>query len=195
MKDIMIDIESLGRMPNAAILSIGAVRFSLEHNTIDEGSPFYRVVKLKSAFSSGGKLDPATLLWWVNQPDDSREAIFSNEAQAGAIEMLYALNEFSDFITDQGHERNEVQIWSHKEFDIPILANAYARFNQEVPWHYRMTRDLRTLQGLYRRLGFLQEIGTDRNRPEGSHYALEDAIQQAHEAIEMYGWIAAGVDQ
>ena len=51
MRDVMLDLETMGKCPDAAIIAIGAVEFDVKTPQI--GEKFYALVNLESAVLSG----------------------------------------------------------------------------------------------------------------------------------------------
>ena len=72
--EVMLDLETMGNGPDAAIVAIGAVAFDIETATISPRG-FYVRVDLESAIGSGGVMDPSTVIWWLQQSDEAREEI------------------------------------------------------------------------------------------------------------------------
>jgi len=87
MRDVMLDLETMGNGPRAAIVAIGAVEFDPETGTV--GERFYQAVDLATAVSMGGEMDASTVLWWMQQGDEARAAF----AKGGA-HLSKALHEF-----------------------------------------------------------------------------------------------------
>ena len=70
----MVDLETMGNGPDAAICSIGAIRFNPDaHPSTD--AEFYTHVDLQSAQGDGGQIDAATVLWWMAQSAHATAAI------------------------------------------------------------------------------------------------------------------------
>ena len=78
MNDLMIDLESMGKKPNAPIVSIGAVFFN--PLTGELGQEFYMAVSLESAMDQGAVPDGDTILWWLKQSSEARSAICVDDA-------------------------------------------------------------------------------------------------------------------
>jgi hypothetical protein len=70
MRDLMLDLETMGTSPNAAIVAIGAVKF--DPGTGELGGRFYQVVDLASSVAAGCVIDPDTVLWWMRQSPEAR---------------------------------------------------------------------------------------------------------------------------
>ena len=65
MRHVMLDLETLGKLPGCAILSIGAVYFELETGRL--GDEFYLNVDPASCTRAGLTIDGETLGWWMQQ--------------------------------------------------------------------------------------------------------------------------------
>jgi hypothetical protein len=164
LDDVMIDIETLGTAPGAAILSIGAVLFG----PAGLGDTFYAPVLLQSCTAVGLTIDAATVGWWFTQSEEARAAAFRPDA-ATLPEVLLA---FSCWFAARGVKRP----WCHgATFDVPLLDAAYKTCGMTSPWDFWSVRDTRTLYDL-------AGITVDRN--SGVHHnALDDAKAQAEAAI------------
>ena len=170
---VMIDLETMGTGANAAIISIGAVKFDI--NGVDTVSPFYCNIDLKSAVSGGGVMDPSTVLWWLDQDKEAIKALKGDE-----LHINVALANFSHWLGNNKH-----LIWGNgSDFDNVILANTYNRSSLVMPWKYYNNRCYRTIKN---------EFGSDIQfvRVGTAHNALDDAISQAEHLIKIYkhhGW-------
>jgi len=71
--DVMLDLETMGKKSNAAIVSIGAVEFDIE--TGKTGREFYKVVDLQSCLDLGLKVEASTIYWWLMQSEAARKRI------------------------------------------------------------------------------------------------------------------------
>jgi exodeoxyribonuclease VIII len=171
--NIMLDLETLGVGPNAAIIAIGAVRFDPETGVI--GDTFYRTISLESAVQFGGVIEPNTVVWWMEQPTDARL-----QAIASGIPIYDALTDFSDWVSEGDLE--SPQVWGNgANFDNVILSTAYTRLDIDRPWKFYNDRCFRTLKNL---------VPVEEPIFEGTkHNALEDAIHQAKYALEIFRYI------
>ena len=116
MQNLMIDLETMGTNPQAAIVAIGAVEFSLTSGEL--GREFYKVVDLASSMEAGGIVDPGTVLWWLRQSDEAR-AMF----QAPAHRIHEVLESLSLFMAEFGGP--DVKVWGNgAAFDNVVLAGA-----------------------------------------------------------------------
>lgn len=163
MKHVMVDLETLGTVADAAILSIGAVRFDLDSAAIDDQG-FYASVSIDSNLQAKRRIQEDTLLWWLKQPIEA-QSVFHESKQT----LEVALGEFADWLGD-----DNCLMWSNgADFDLPMLAHAFTHFGMEVPWKFWNSNCFRT----YKKLPGAKQI---RAAVTGvKHNALSDAYQQA----------------
>lgn len=170
MQDVMLDLETMGNGPHAAIVAIGAVEFDVLTQQI--GDRFYAAVDLESAVFSGGVMDASTVLWWMEQSDAARGAF----AQGGD-NISVALQRFAGWMENRS-PLDEVRVWGNgAAFDNVILASAYRRNNTRQPWQFWNDRCYRTVRALY--------PDVQMHRQGTHHNALDDAESQARHLIAM----------
>lgn len=170
MKNVMLDLETLGNKPGCVIVAIGAVRFGGGH-LFEE---FYMRVCAKDAAGEGLKLDVETVLWWMKQSDAARA-----ELNRPGEYLTTALQEFDRFCEPV----KDAIVWGNgSDFDNAILAAAYDVVGYEVPWKFWNNRCYRTLKNLRPEIA-LERMGT-------AHNALEDAKSQALHLMRMFPEVA-----
>lgn len=164
---VMVDIETLGKLPTSAFTSIGACLFEPHSDWI--GETFHMHVSLENATRTGLTMDASTLLWWLGQTNRARKTLANG--QHDAAPLITALDAFAAFLPP------EAEIWCNgASFDLPILNYAYHLIGMKTPWEYYNERDLRTLKGLKKR----QRTKLTRLKRAGTHHnALDDAVHQA----------------
>lgn len=172
----MIDTETLGTKPGAALLSIGAVMFG----PTGLGETFYAPVLLESCVGVGLTIDPATVMWWMRQGDEARAAAFC----ADAAPLWQVLSAFFDWFVAQRAKHP----WCHgATFDVPILEAAFKACDMAAPWEFWNVRDTRTLYDL---------AGVKVDRGAGTHHnALDDARNQAEAAVKAMNILKARVEE
>ncbi|STD27195.1 phage protein [Enterobacter asburiae] len=149
MNDLMIDLESMGKKPNAPIVSIGAVFFN--PHTGELGQEFYTAVSLESAMDQGAVPDGETILWWLKQSPEARSAICVDDA----MPITDALSELSHFIHRHAYNLKYMKVWGNgATFDNVILRGAYERAGRICPWEFWNDHDVRTIVTLGRSVGF-----------------------------------------
>ncbi|HGX8891141.1 TPA: RecE family exodeoxyribonuclease, partial [Escherichia coli] len=70
---LMIDLETMGKNPDAPIISIGAIFF--DPQTGDMGPEFSKTIDLETA---GGVIDRDTIKWWLKQSREAQSAIMTD---------------------------------------------------------------------------------------------------------------------
>ncbi|EEQ2126479.1 exonuclease [Escherichia coli] len=164
---LMIDIETMGKNPNAAIISIGAIFF--DPQTGDMGPEFSKTIDLDTA---GGVIDRDVIKWWLKQSREAQSAILTDE-----IPLDDALLQLREFIAENSGEFF-VQVWGNgANFDNVILRRSYERQGIPCPWHYHNDRDVRTIVELGKAIDF--EARTAIPFEGERHNALDDARYQA----------------
>ena len=165
MRNVMVDIESLGTTPGSAILSIGACVFeSVGHPGRDE---YYRNIDFLDSTFVGLTLNPSTVKWWSEQSPEAIRVLTKNP-----VSLKGALNTFSVFL------QKDDQVWAKgPDFDLVLLRAAYDIVGIRAPWSFRLTRDVRTI------LAMAELAGQKKPYPstfEGfiKHFALHDARLQ-----------------
>jgi hypothetical protein len=170
MKHVMVDCETLGTTADAVILSIGAVKFNLETGHIDDQG-FYSSISVESNLAWKRRISEDTLLWWMGQEAAARQVFF--EPKDALPEALLG---FSDWIGD-----DDCHMWSNgADFDIPMLAHAYANCSIEAPWKFFNNRCFRT----YKNLPGAKAVKVDAQGVK--HNAMADAYNQAVQACAIY---------
>lgn len=163
MKHLMIDLETLATTADGVILSIGAVPFDLEKNTVAEQG-FYTSISVDSNLEYERRVSEDTLIWWLKQPAAAQQVFHeSKEHLVTALELL------SEFIGD-----NDYTVWSNgADFDIPMLAHAFTQTGVSIPWKFWNARCFRTYKNLPGAKNV--EVGLSGVK----HNALADAYNQA----------------
>lgn len=134
MKDVMIDIETMGNTHNAALIQVAGVYFCRE--TGETGKEFVSSVNLQDCLDKGFTKDLSTEKWWQEQKQEVLEKILKSAQPLGDV-----IVKFNDFLS-AGVE--DVKYWSHATFDFPIVQNYFRKFDLPV-LHFRSARDIRTL--------------------------------------------------
>ena len=166
---IMLDLETFGTAPDAAIVQVGAVIFDVgSRSGLD--LTFERTVALQSSILAGGSVDADTIAWWRKQSAEAQRSIEYGQTIADA------LHAFVDWFPKDAY------LWSHgAAFDVPVLASAYRALGLREPWDYRRVRDTRTLFALAAELA-----GWEKPQRETAHTALADAVAQAEDVRAAY---------
>ena len=199
MKNIMIDIETMGSEESAAILSIGAIIFNnqepivvdtnecIEHKIRDgevvyetaTNKPyFYGKASLENNLNRGRTVSASTIEWWLQQDKKAIDEIL--QYKDASIKNL--INDFHYWVLL--NIKGDTKIWANGvNFDIKILENAFKQFNLSIPWGYGQICCMRSLRALEKHVPHFVQIKKWHEYKEemgdSAHNALEDALTQA----------------
>ena len=172
-EDLMIDTETMGMPPDGALLSIGAVFFDLQ--TCKLGPTFNQTINLATAVRDGGTLNPSTIMWWLGQLQEARDAV-----RFSAFDIRSVLTDFSEFIAEHSSHKS-VRPWGNSStFDLTVVGTAYKRSGITQPWHYLNERDFRTVRNMYPQVEYDPE-----SKGKGAHNALADAVFQSEHLFKI----------
>ncbi|EKG8828378.1 TPA: exonuclease [Escherichia coli] len=164
---LSVDLETMGKNPDAPIISIGAIFF--DPQTGDMGPEFSKTIDLDTA---GGVIDRDVIKWWLKQSREAQSAILTDE-----IPLDDALLQLREFI-DENSDEFFVQVWGNgANFDNTILRRSYERQEIPCPWRYHNDRDVRTIVELGKAIDF--DARTAIPFEGERHNALDDARYQA----------------
>lgn len=169
MREVMIDIETLSTLPNASIVTIGAIQFNRHsgHKEIGEMNKFYR--RINYVENHDFHVDDDTVSWWIKQDRDVKYEALENTDR---ISLPQALQELSSWIG-----KCEI-IWANSpSFDCVILENAYRACGIPIPWKYWNTRDVRTIMDV---------SNTTKTNYKEKHNALVDCYNQILEVKKAF---------
>jgi hypothetical protein len=167
MLNVMLDLETMSTESNAAICSIGAVKFSLDEGIIDE---FYCTVDAADCKKHGLVISADTVRWWSKQPKEVLEELRWNN-----VPLQDALTTFSKW-----YGTKSLPTWGcGAGFDNVIIENAYKAVGMKRPWTPWDDRCYRTMK---------EVIQIPQKPREGTyHNALDDAKHQANHLIQILG--------
>jgi hypothetical protein len=172
---VMVDLEAMSTDSDAAIISIGAVKFwiNVKQETFTEDQLFYTAVSLKSSQEAGLHIKADTVLWWMKQGPEARNA-FKNP-----VSLVSALNAFSRFVP-----KDAFLFGNGANYDNVVLRNAYKAVNVAYPISYKRDVCYRTMCKL------------DDDPPPAfkgtKHNALDDAFCQTRHLmciLEKVPWV------
>ncbi|EPS6028514.1 3'-5' exonuclease [Morganella morganii] len=178
-KHLMIDLETMGNKPGAAIVAIAAVPFDMVSGVTDDAL-FYEVVDLQSSVQHGGKIDADTVLWWLGKSDNARNEITNKDKAIQLTTALANLNGFASLCCEEN-----VRVWGNGVcFDNVILRGAYENCSIPPFWKHWRDRDVRTIVELGRDAG----IDPKKDFPfvGEAHNALDDALHQVNYVVAIH---------
>ena len=178
----IVDLETGGTKPGAAIFSIGAVLVDL--NTSDVTQFFYKRIDIDSACKHG-LLELSTMNWWAEQSASARAEALGDE-QPDRMDFYDALEEFAQWYKLSGSET----IWGNgATFDISLIEHFLLKFEIPIPWNFWDVRDVRTMIHLVGR-DLRDQVPFD-GIP---HHALHDAAHEAKYTSLMWQRARAGLE-
>lgn len=156
-QDFMVDLETMSVAPNAAIASIGIVRF----DEFEVMSKLYVSVDVQSCEKRGLDIDPVTVKWWREQSEEAQKAL------DGGVDLQIALSAVDKFV----RAAHEPRVWGNgAPFDNVILRSAYKACGLLEPWQFYNDRCFRTMKTMHP-IDWSVRRGVH-------HHALDDAITQ-----------------
>jgi DNA polymerase III epsilon subunit-like protein len=173
---VMVDLETMSTESDASIISIGAVRFwlNVKQTEFTPDQLFYTAVSLKSSQEAGLHIKADTVMWWLGQDPEARNA-FKNP-----VSLASALGNFYEFVPNP----TTYIFGNGAAYDNVVLHNAYKAINHKYPVSYKYDVCYRTMCKL------------DNAPPpafEGTkHNALDDAKAQTRhlmELLEKHPWV------
>lgn len=162
-RHIMVDLETLGTGPNAAVLSIGMVMF-------DDSKPFplspegiHQKIRQNTV---SGDVDIDTVMWWMQQSDDARRKMVDD---SGEFPEIVVVTDVARFLKSY----DDVLLWGNgASFDNVILRSLFARNEVKWPLKYTSDRCYRTMRAMFPQVPVQEFVGT-------KHHAYDDAMHQA----------------
>lgn len=165
MIQVMLDLETMSVRSNAAIASIGAVKFEVGTGIIDQ---FYRTVDLRTCKAVGLHIDPETVEWWNKQSKEARQALLKDN-----VSLNQALDDFTEWFG-----RSSLPTWGNGAgFDNVIMENAYQAVGSKRPWRPWEDRCYRTIKNII-------QVPAD-ERQGVYHNALDDALHQTRHLLKI----------
>jgi hypothetical protein len=167
MKELMLDIETLGNTPGSIVFEVGAVLFD-EKGVLDT---FHAFMPVAASAHRGFTIALPTLSWRADNGRSLNDIITMSGLEGSINDTMLRLAKFMDGVE---------QFWSKGNFDYPLMARYFDSCNLNTPWKYGQVRELRTM---------LSEFGIVTPKADISHNALEDALQQVELLLKMRGMV------
>jgi exodeoxyribonuclease VIII len=136
----MLDIETLGQLPNAPVVSVAVVAFKPGKETQWE-----MLWILDPEDQRERKADFDTIRWWMTQkPEAAAHWVHPQER----LPTLTALKELKWMASSSSGLSWEQAIWwgNSPNFDETIMTGLYREFSIAPPWKFREWRDIRTIR-------------------------------------------------
>lgn len=175
-KDIMVDIETLGKGENASIFQIAAMSFDITTGKIyDEINLIGDIEKYDNL-----NVDGDTLKWWLNTNKELLTDLL-NKGTYGEWDLLRA---FETWLLNQAEDTKDIYLWGNGIlFDNAKLQHHMNKCNMidGYPIFYKNDRDVRTILELASHLTGLSESEIKKSvedENEVEHDALDDTRYQ-----------------
>ena len=169
---LMFDIETLATVPNAIVLSVGAVLFTKE-GIVDK---FYVNLSMKEQLDKGRAISESTFYWWMQQSQEASTALTKDvfAVRSGLGQLWHWMNHTCQI--DMKH----VKVWGNgATFDNVIMRDILKQYgySEEYMWRFWNDRCHRT---------YVAENNIKKVEPTVAHDALADAAAQAHTLINYW---------
>lgn len=177
----MIDIETIGREPDAIILSIGAVIFDPHGEEVEltNDKAYHSILKLDEQKNRTTSIQ--SIRFWAQQEEDTAHCFFAEEETRESVDA--ALKRMFMFFWTFKYEDVDV-FWFHgPQFDQVKLETLLKENNFPYPWEYYQVRDSRTLFSL------MPEDPREFPDEFVSHNAMHDAAVQARGVQKAYKYL------
>lgn len=166
MKDLMIDIETMGNTSNATMIQLAGIYF--DRYTGETGKEFCINIDENSCKAMGFMSDQSTVDWWAKQDQN-----ILNNIRSSCNDAVDAITQFHAFYKLGGFD---VNIWSHATFDFVIVQNYLQKIGKYM--NHKYARDIRTLVDL-------SKINLDSyNWNNKTHNALDDCKFQVKYCVD-----------
>lgn len=186
MRDVVIDLETLGKTEHSLVVSAGLVEVDLSaHKLVNSLKVEFDIINQPYR---GAVMDVDTVAWWLKQSASARD-VFERCIKHGTP-VPQGLMVISGFIMgadpndpDAPVPNPDVRVWGNgSSFDNVILRAMYSREGLLPPWEYWNDRDLRTMKTVYEMIAGQKFV---KRTPDTAHDALEDATAQALDLIDL----------
>jgi hypothetical protein len=170
---VMIDIETLSNRNNAAILSIGAVKFNIESGVIDT---YYQNIDASSAKKYNRHIDKGTLDWWSKKDPAALKALLVDVKPFDVV--------IKEFVEWYGVS---TPTWgNNSQFDLCIIESACFELEIPIPWKYWHTYCFKTVTHLFGiNNGDIRRVEQEQGSGGQWHNALDDAISQTNTLVKI----------
>lgn len=173
-KHFMLDLETMGLQPNAAVTAIGIAYFD-RNNIIDT---FYTPVSLEDCKRVGLVTLKSTEDWWAKQSAEARTAWDVENPPS----VLDALGSMASWMRSHSAEKDIAPWGNGSDFDLVLMASMCRAVEVETPWRYYNHHCFRTMKNMFE-VNFHSRTGV-------YHHARDDAITQAkhlQEILKVHG--------
>ena len=90
--DCMIDLETLDTVPEAVVLTVGAVKFKPGGNSIQD--ELYIRLDVDEQINTNRTVDDRTVAWWSTQPQSIQDEALGEHNRTSVTDTIKQLNRF-----------------------------------------------------------------------------------------------------
>ena len=149
-KVAIIDLETLGTLADAVVLSVGMVVVDTDQDyTFDEliFDGFYETLDVKSQALAGREINKDTLDWWGRQGPDAMKVLKPSNNDIHWSTLMPAMQRYLD---THGANKKTLKVYARgSHFDFGILHHLFIRTanhaHADIPWHYWNIHDSKTV--------------------------------------------------
>lgn len=182
MNDLMIDLETWARGPDAGIRAVGLAEFNPQTGYTERLALIDARTSMDDQIEAGRLVSASTMEWWRGKPALSSLINAHAEITQQVHTAFGIIKQVISFVlpmADAATGKLHGNVWARGSFDIAILRHLFDTFSVEnqVPWAYWQERDVRTLDFL-----------VDKVAAENPHDPLSDIaaqIQQVRAAAKL----------
>lgn len=189
MNNVMIDIETTGTGHHSALISIAAAVFNLLTGEI-YAEEYIRINWKEDCEVCGGKIDPATMEWWLKRSAEARAELITSDNQLPPDDALMRIFEFIQKHCDE----EPVYVWAKSpSFDLSLIKDAVERCcipKEMIPWKFWNERDVRTIEGIGAQLNIPLPYG----KKDVTHHALGDVRGQIRNVAAVMSVLSASYE-
>lgn len=182
MKDIMLDIETLGQRNDPVVFQVAAIQF--DRWTGDTGLEFECVIDIQDSLKWGFAIKADTLDWWMQYPELFRK-ITGREDKKFVHQFLAEFSQWIGKVSVSANVKSsgELSLWGDSSFDQAHIEAMYHKFNFVCAIPFHKFRDYRTMKSL----AYSFELEIDWTWTDGEqHNALDDARHQIKILHQIY---------
>jgi hypothetical protein len=174
---LMIDFETLGTLPETAVVSLGAVLF--ENDKILETN--YWEFKIQDQLDKGRTVTEDTLRWWFSGSSEASEVLTKNgrhNERVGVEEFCIDFTSWtSSILKKNGNAWKGLNVWGNgAAFDVPILDSLFLSIGFKIPYMFWNVMCFRTLNRMYKITDMVERGGTHHNAEDDAIYQTECVI-------------------
>lgn len=170
MKNVMMDIETLGVTPGSVVTQVALMRFNpFVLGEMDKQNAFCMNIEVGVQIGLGLDINPSTVDFWRKQ--EARIFLGTLTNARSPSDVISAIRFF--FL-----EKDSKYLWSRgPHFDVPILDFLAAKVDIKLPWGFWNVRDVRTSCSM---------AGIVAKKAQDAHNALADCEAQIISVQESY---------